>query len=294
MIPKDLFKKIRRIQITTSRLVTDVFAGQYHSVFKGRGMEFDEVREYQLGDDIRTIDWNVTARTNIPHVKRYAEERELTILFLVDVSRSGIFGSGDRAKLDLATELAAVLMFSALKNNDKVEHYSPPRKGKGNILRLIRELVAVKPRPGGTNVAAALEFARRVSRRKAVIFLLSDLPEGDFEDELRIVNRRHDLVVISVGDRRDSSLSSDGGAPLPGLNFVRLADAETGRVLVRDLRNRAIRQSYEAAAAKRLEHRRNMLRRSRVDELAIDTSRSYVGDLHQFFRMRERRIGQGR
>ena len=303
MDTSELLAQVRRIQIVANRQVNDLLAGEYLSVFKGRGMEFDEVREYTPGDDVRSIDWNVTARTGFPHVKRYAEERELTILFVVDISRSGIFGSSNRAKLDLAIELTAVLMFSALKNNDKaglvlfgndIEAYFPPRKGKSNVLRLIRELIAAQPSTGGTNVASAMEFARRVSRRKAVIFLVSDLPEGDYEDELRIANRRHDVVAITVGDLRERSLLDDRGGPLQHMRFARLIDAETGQVVMRDLSSLRIGAAYAEDAGRRQDLRRRLLDRSGVDELAVDTARDYTTDLHRFFRMRERRINQGR
>ncbi len=287
----EIVQQVRRIQIVANRVVDDLFAGEYHSVFRGRGMEFDEVREYLPGDDVRSIDWNVTARSGAPFVKRYREERELTVLFLVDVSASGAFGSVRRAKLELAVEVAALLMFSALKNNDQVGlllfcdevlKYLPPRKGKGNVLRFIRELVAARPVARETRIDRALGFLSRVQRRKAVVFLISDFLGPDCEKELLIANSRHDLVAITVGDPRELDL--------PDVGFLRLEDAETGEVRELDTRQRRVRELFARAARGRKAALSAQLRRSGVDELPIRTDESYVTSMHRFFRMRERRM----
>ena len=224
----EIIRKVQQIQIVANRTVNDLFAGQYKSVFRGRGMEFDEVRQYQPGDDIRTIDWNVTARTGDCFIKRYCEERELTVLFLVDVSASGLFGSTRQSKLDLVIELAAMLMFSALKNNDKVGlvtfcddvvEFIPPRKGKAHVLRMIRQLVDIDPIARDTNIQAALEFLNRVQKRRAVVFLVSDFLGDLPRKTLAISNRRHDLTAITVSDPREDEL--------PDVGFVTLRDAET-------------------------------------------------------------------
>ena len=224
----DILKKVRHIQIVANRTVNDLLAGQYKSVFRGRGMEFDEVREYQPGDDIRTIDWNVTARTGSPFIKRFCEERELTVLLLVDISASGVFGSVSQAKLDLAVEVAALLMFSALKNNDKVGlltfadrvyDYFPPRKRKANVLRLIRQLVSAEPVAAETNLAVALDYLNRVQKRRAVVFLLSDFLAPAARHAMAIANRHHDLVAVTVSDPRrnrcPTSASSRFATPKP-------------------------------------------------------------------------------
>lgn len=290
----DTLKKVRNIQIVANRAVNDLFAGEYHSVFKGRGMEFDEVREYQPGDEVRTIDWNVTARAGIPFVKRFREERELTVLFLVDVSASGVFGSKDQSKLDTAIEVASLLMFSALKNNDKVglclfsdevTKYLPPRKGKKNVLRFLRELVSARPEARETRIDRALEFVNRVQRRKAVIFLLSDFlgdDDGEMQKQLRSVNRRHDLVAISVTDPREESL--------PDVGFLSLQDAETGDFLEVDTSNRQVRRLFAERAAHRREDLERRLRGAGVDELPIRTDEAYLTSMRKFFRMREKRV----
>jgi uncharacterized protein (DUF58 family) len=287
----DILKKVRRIQIVANRTVNDLLAGQYKSVFRGRGMEFDEVREYQPGDDIRTIDWNVTARTGTPFIKRFCEERELTVLLLVDVSASGVFGSVSRAKLDLAVEMAALLMFSALKNNDKVglltfadgvREYFPPRKGKANVLRLIRQLVAAEPVTAETNLAAALEYVNRVQKRRAVVFLLSDFLAPAAQRVMSIANRRHDLVAVTVSDPREESL--------PDVGFITLSDAETGELVEVDTRHPEVRRLFASRARERSDGLTNRLRKAGVDQLAVRTDEDYEKSLRRFFRMRERRF----
>jgi len=287
----EIIRRVQRIQIVANRTVNDLFAGHYKSVFRGRGMEFDEVREYQPGDDVRSIDWNVTARTGTPFIKRFCEERELTVVFLIDVSASGAFGSGDRSKLDLVVEVAAMLMFSALKNNDKVGlitfcdrviDYFPPRKGKANVLHLIRELVAAEPVARETNVAAAVEFVSKVQKRRAVTFLMSDFLAADASHAMAVCGRRHDLIAITVTDPREQHLVEVG--------FVTLADAETGRLVELDTRHPQVRALFEQRAARRSEELSGRLKRLGIDELPIRTGEDYLDGLRRFFRTRERRF----
>jgi len=286
----EVLKEVRRIQIVANRQVNDILAGEYHSVFKGRGMEFDSVREYVPGDEIRNIDWNVTARTNAPYVKKFSEERELTVMMAIDISASGAFGSLRLSKLETAVEVAAVLMFSALKNNDKVGlllfgneivKYVPPRKGRGNVLRLIRELLAVEPLRARTDIAGALDYLARVQKRKCVVFLISDFLGVDCGRSLSTCNARHDLVAVSIRDPREQKM--------PDVGFITLQDAETGEILELDTRHKKVRELFEAQARKRNETLKDTLRRAGVDQLDIHTNEPYGRSLQRFFRMRERR-----
>ncbi|MCP4174651.1 MAG: DUF58 domain-containing protein [Fuerstiella sp.] len=287
----EILRKVQRIQIVANRSVNDLLAGQYRSVFRGRGMEFDEVREYQPGDEIRTIDWNVTARAGTPFIKRFSEERELTVLFMVDISASGSFGSGHQSKLDVMVEMTALLMFSALKNNDKVglqlfadevHHYFPPRKGKSNVLRLIREMLAVDPVRQETNLEAALQYLNRVQKRRAVVFLISDFQAEASRRALAISNGRHDLVAITVVDPREQTL--------PDVGFVRLRDAESGEVVEVDTRHPEVRRLFAERAENTLDELSTGLRRAGVDQLSINTVESYATSLRRFFESRERRL----
>lgn len=287
----EILKKVQRIQIVANRTVNDLFAGQYRSVFRGRGMEFDEVREYQAGDDIRNIDWNVTARTGDCFVKRFCEERELTVLFVVDVSASGVFGTAEQSKLELVIELAAMLMFSALKNNDKVGlitfcdevvEFIPPRKGKAHVLRLIRQLVDVHPVARDTNMSRALEFLNRVQKRSAVVFLISDFLGSQPRRTLAISNRRHDLTAITVTDPRESEL--------PDVGFITLRDAETGEIVELDTRHARVRELFRQRAVLRRDELSQRLKKIGVDQLAVNTRDDYLVELRRFFTMRERRF----
>jgi len=291
MISKELAKKIRYIQIYTSKAVNDVLAGEYHSVFKGRGMEFDEVREYTPGDEIRTIDWNVTARTGHPYVKRYVEERELTILFVVDLSASGAFGSREKLKNEVAAELCALLAFSAIKNNDKVglivftdtvELYIPPAKGVSHVLRLIRDLLNFRPSRGRTDIGVALDFLGRITHRRAVVFLVSDFLASGYEKRLRIAARRHDLIAVPVTDPREQTL--------PAAGLVELEDAETGETVTVDTGSAAVRRRYEVLARQREANLRSMFRSMSIDQIPVTTGADYVRKLVTFFRARERRV----
>lgn len=291
MIPQEVMQQIRRIQIRTSHMVNDILAGQYESVFKGQGMEFREVREYVPGDDIRMIDWNVTARTGHPHVKLLAEERELTVMLVVDASASGRFGSVQRFKNELAAELCAVLAFSAIKNNDKVgliiftdevELYVPPAKGRKHVLRVIREVLFFRPKNTGTNIPGALHFLNGVTRRRAVTFLVSDFLAADYEAPLRIANQRHDMIAVTVTDPREEVL--------PDVGLVSVRDAESGEEVLVDTSDPEVRKAYAADAARRLQHQNQIFRRNRIDAIRVRTDRPYVEEIYRFFRMRERRI----
>jgi uncharacterized protein (DUF58 family) len=290
MIPQEVMQQIRRIQIRTSRMVNDILAGQYESVFKGQGMEFREVREYVPGDDIRMIDWNVTARTGAPYVKLLAEERELTVMLMVDASGSGRFGSVDKLKNELAAELCAVLAFSAIKNNDKVgliiftddvELYVPPQKGRKHVLRVIREVLYFEPKGHGTNIPGALHFLNGVTKRRAVTFLVSDFMAQDYEVALRVANKRHDVIGVTVSDPREEYL--------PNVGLVSVRDAETGREVLVDTSDRKVREGYAHAANERARYREQIFKRTKVDAIRVRTETSYVEEIYRFFRMRERR-----
>jgi uncharacterized protein (DUF58 family) len=294
VIPKEVLRKVRQIEIRTNREVTDVLGGQYHSVFKGHGMEFEEVREYLPGDEVRSIDWNVTARLGHPFVKKFKEERELTVMLVVDVSASGQFGSVRQTKNELAAELAAVLAFSAIRNNDKVglimftdqiEKYVPPKKGRGHVLRVIREILAFQPKGRGTNFELALDYLNHVQRRRAVTFVLSDFQVNDDElvrKKLRVASKRHDVIALSLRDPREEEL--------PSVGLVELRDAETGERVLVDTFDRNVRDGFAAKARVRLETLRRLLRSASVDHVEIRCEADYMLPLIKFFKMRERRI----
>lgn len=290
MIPQDLIKRIRQIQIYTSRAVNASFAGQYESVFKGRGMQFDEVREYMPGDDIRTIDWNVTARTGKPFIKRFVEEREMTVLFAVDLSASGEFGTVSKLKNELAAEFCAVLAFAAAKNNDKVglliftdriELFIPPKKGSRHILRLIRELLAFKMPKRKTNIPLALDYVAKVIRKRATLFLVSDFIETGFKKPLSLLNKRHDVICVPVRDRVEVAM--------PSVGLIEVQDAETGEVMIVDTSSRRFRDQYGGHSSRRFDELQSMFRAGNVDFIPIATDRPYINDLIQFFHMRHRR-----
>jgi uncharacterized protein (DUF58 family) len=294
MIPKELIKKIRYIQIYTSKAVNDVLAGEYHSVFKGQGMEFDEVRAYQPGDDIRTIDWNVTARTGHPYVKRYVEEREITVFFLVDLSASGSFGSREKIKNEIAAEFCALLAFSAIKNNDKVglivftdniELFIPPAKGTSHVLRLIRELLyfegGKKQQSTGTDIALALDYLGRVLHKRGVVFLVSDFIDHNFEKPLGVLARRHDLIAVTVSDPRELAL--------PEIGLLEIEDAENGATILVDTGSREVRNRYETLAREKNEKLSRLFRSTGVDHIQLFTDRDYVLDLVKFFRKRTKK-----
>jgi len=288
MLPKELLKKIRRLHIRTSHMANDVFAGHYHSTFKGQGMEFQEVREYLPGDDVRSIDWNVTARQGRPFIKRFREERELTVMLLVDVSGSQEFGTAGQLKRELAAEVGATLAFSAIKNNDKVgligfsdriEKYVKPDKGTLHVLRVIRELLTLRATGRGTDVAGALEYLNRVTRRRAVVFVISDFQAAPFEPQMRVARRRHDLIPITITDPRE--------VELPKVRFVELVDSETGEWRTVDTTSAAFRDWYRRQALGAAETRRQVFRRMKSEAIDLATGESFVEPLTKFFRARE-------
>lgn len=291
MIPKEILQKIRRIHITTTRMVTDVFAGQYQSVFKGKGMEFDEVREYQPGDDVRSIDWNVTARTGQPHIKKFVEERELTIMLLLDMSLSCYFGTVQKLKSQLAAELCSVLALSAIKNNDKIgmiaftdriEKFVPPRKGLRHVLRVVREALYFKPAGKGTDISNAVAHLNRVIKRRCIVFIISDFYAEDFKKSLSVANKRHDIVAITITDPKEMEL--------PAIGIVALQDPETGKYFLIDTSNQRIREEFRRNSTERLQQRRQLFRSIDIDHIEIRTDLPYIHSLIKFFRQRERRF----
>lgn len=290
MIPEELIKKIRYIQILTKRAVDASFAGQYESVFKGRGMQFDEVREYTPGDDIRDIDWNVTARTGKAYIKRFVEEREMTLVFAVDLSASGQFGTVNKMKNELAAEFCAVLAFAAAKNNDKVglliftdqiELYIPPKKGSGHVLRLIRELLAFEMVQRKTNIPLGLDYIAKVIRKRATVFVVSDFIETGFKKPLSLLNKRHDVIAVPVRDRVEMAV--------PNVGLIELQDAETGERILVDTASQAFRNQYGQNSQEGFDQLKGMLRSIDVDCIPICTDQPYMQDLVQFFHMRHRR-----
>jgi uncharacterized protein (DUF58 family) len=286
----ELLKKVRKIEIRTRGLASQLFSGEYHSVFKGRGMAFSEVREYQVGDDVRSIDWNVTARFNHPFVKIFEEERELTVMLLVDVSGSGDFGTVQQLKKDLAIELCAVLAFSAIQNNDKVgiiffsdiiEKFIPPKKGRTHILRIVRELINFKPEHTKTNIGEALRYLTSAIKKRSIAFIISDFLDKQFEDALKIANKKHDVVAVRIYDQREQNI--------PNIGLLRLVDAETGNMMWVDSSNKSTQDGFNKWLSKKDEYLKIILRRSGVDNIHIRTDQSYVQPLINFFKMREKR-----
>jgi uncharacterized protein (DUF58 family) len=290
MLTKELLKQVRQIEIRTKGIVNEIFSGEYHSVFKGRGMEFSEVRDYQIGDDIRSIDWNVSARFGHPYVKVFEEERELTLMLLVDLSGSLVFGSIDKTKQQIAAELTAILAFSALKNNDKVglilftddiEKFVPPRKGKSHVLRIIREIISFEPQGNKTNIKRALEYFNLSVKKKSIVFLISDFIDEGYDKILRIVSKKHDLISIHLEDPRERELLKGG--------LIKFRDAETQEIRYLDTSNKTVQEHFK----KKLEERENLqnelFKKSRVDTINIDIASSYVRPLIDFFKLREKR-----
>jgi uncharacterized protein (DUF58 family) len=303
VIPREILKKIRQIELRTSRLVSETLAGQYHSVFKGQGMNFEEVREYQPGDEVRAIDWNVTARMNHPFVKKFVEERELTLMLVVDVSGSGLFGSGEQSKRELAAEIASVLAFSAIRNNDKVglilftdevEKYMPPRKGRRHVLRVIREILFFEPKRRGTDLSHALEFLSRVTAHRAIAIVISDFIDAASPSKpsdgpltagslraLRQTNRRHDVVAVHIVDRYELEL--------PALGRLVLRDAETGRVMEVDTSRGSRRQAFARRQSGTQGELARLFRSAAIDAIQVRTDQPYAAALGRFFETRERR-----
>ena len=298
MIPAELLRKIRKIEIRTSRIVSEALGGQFRSAFKGRGMEFEEVRPYLVGDDVRAIDWNVSARIGEPHIKLFREERELTVLLVVDVSGSLDFGTRGQLKRDLVAEVAATLAFSAIRSNDKagllcfsdrIERSVPARKGQRHVLRIIREILSLRPEGRGTDIAAALDEIQRVQRRRAVVFVISDFlggPVDAWERSMRLASRRHDVIPIVVNDRREREL--------PKVGLVEIRDLESGRLAVLDTLSAAVRRRYAASALTRIADRTEAFRRMRLEPIELVTGEEIGEPLHRYFRHREIRRGSGR
>lgn len=288
MIPREVMREIRRIQIHTSHIVDDMLGGQWHSAFKGRGIEFEEVRPYQVGDDVRSIDWNVTARAGEPFIKLFREEREMSVMLLVDVSKSQDFGTQKQSKRDLVTMLGATLAFSAIKNNDKVgltlftdqvEKSLPPRKGTRHVLRLIRELLYNQPIGSGTDLKTALDHLNRTSRRKSVVFLLSDFQDQRFEKSLRIARRQHDIIPVVVADLRESQL--------PNVGLLCVTEPESGRTITIDTSSRRQRESFRIAQQAAAENLTRLFRSLSLDPIWLSTGQDFVDPLHRYFHRRE-------
>ena len=285
-----LLKKVRKIEIKTKGLSNHIFAGEYHTAFKGKGMAFSEVREYQPGDDILSIDWNVTARYNSPFVKVFEEEREMTVMLLIDVSASGNFGTQEQFKRELATELAAILAFSAINNNDKVgvifftdkvEQFIPPKKGKSHILRIIREVLAFEPTGKGTDIAGALEYFSAVIKKRSICFILSDFMSKEFDRPLKIASKKHDLVALRIHDTREDTL--------PDVGLVPMQDAETEKMLFVDTSSKKVRDNFSKNRAQATEKLRKLFPASGVDLIDITTGTDYVKPLINFFKTRGKR-----
>ncbi len=285
---KDLLRKVRLIELKTRGLSQHIFSGEYHSAFKGRGMTFSEVREYVPGDEVRTIDWNVTARFGHPFVKVFEEERELTAMLVADVSASEDFGTANQLKRELITEVCATIAFSAIRNNDKVglilfsdrvEKFIPPKKGRSHILRMVRELLEYRAVHRGTDIKEALRYMNNVIKKRSIAFLISDMLDTGYEDVLKIANRRHDLIVLRTTDPREIEL--------PNVGLVQFADPETGLVRWVDTGNRAVRNAYRAAALKHQHRTRDMLRRSGVDHAVISTQEGYIKPLMNLLKQRD-------
>ena len=293
MIPRQIIQKIRQIEIRTKHLVNDVFSGEYHSVFKGRGMEFAEVREYEPGDEIRSIDWNVTARLGRPYVKRFIEERELTVILMADVSASGHFGTASQMKSEITAEICALLAFAAIQNNDRVgllmftdqiEKFIPPKKGRTHILRVIREVLYTRPDHTGTDITQALDYLNRLLTRRSIVFIISDFLDSDYAKPLRVASKRHDVVAVTVTDPRELSL--------PGIGLIELQDAETGEEALIDTTDAAWRKQYAEYNEAIREDRDRQFRVTGVDAIHIRTDEPYIDPLMQFFKLRERKIAR--
>ena len=292
-VPPEILRQVKLIELRTRGLVNSLFTGEYRSTFKGQGMEFSEVREYQVGDEVRTIDWNVTARMRRPYVKRYIEERELTVMLAVDLSGSERFGTAKRFKSEIATELGAVLAMSAVRNNDRVgimlftdrvEHVVPPRKGRRHALRVIRDLLVHEPEGTGTDIGGAIEYMQRMLRHRAIIFLISDFMDASIERQLKLLVQVHDVIAVTMEDPSERTL--------PDVGLARFADPETGQTIAVDTSDPEVRAGYERAVQAETDARRKLLRRLAIDEIAVRTDREYIDPLLKFFRTRETRAAR--
>lgn len=291
---KELMRQVGKIQLFTSRLVDERFSGEYHSVFKGQGIEFDEVREYVPGDDVRTIDWNVTARFGHPYIKRFAEERELTVIFLVDVSGSQCFGSGSRSKAEVAAEITCLLALSAIKNQDKVglvlfsdriEKSISPRKGRTAVMRLVREVLAFEETRRGTNIAEALRFLNNVQKRKAVVFIISDFTDNNYLKDLRVTSKKHDVICCPISDPRELELINAG--------LLEIQDPETGDLMIIDTASDSTRRSFKEQAEKDTSDLDSIFKRYKIDSVCLSTGRPYIDDIRKLFHKRQIRAKRG-
>ena len=291
MLSREIIKKIEKIHIHTNYLVNDVFAGEYESAFRGRGMEFEEVREYTPGDEIRSIDWNVTARMGRPYVKEFREERELTVMLLIDVSSSGLFGTVKAFKNEVAAEVGAILAFAAVKSNDKVgliiftdtvERFIPPEKGRNHVWRVIKEVIGFKPQKKNTDIKMALEFLNRVLNRRAVCFLISDFISEGYEKTLRITSKKHDLIAVTITDPREREL--------PRVGFIELEDAETGETILIDTSDKTLRKGFRQMSEEKIKKRNELFRSMGVDYIDIQTDRSLIDPIMRFFLLRARKL----
>ena len=290
---KELMKQVGKIRVITNRLVDDHLTGAYHSVFRGQGIEFDEVREYVAGDDIRAIDWNVTARMGHPYIKRFSEEREMTVMFLVDVSGSQGFGSGERTKAELAAEITCLLALSAIKNqdnvglvlfSDRIEKSIPPRKGRTAVMRLVREVLAAEETRRGTDITAALRFLSNVQKRRAVVFIISDFMDQDYDRELRVISRRHDVICCPVTDPRELQLVNAG--------LIEVQDPETGELCLLDTSSRQLREAFRVQGEARFEELSQRFRRLKIDTIWGSTDRPFIDDVRKLFKQRQSRVGR--
>jgi uncharacterized protein (DUF58 family) len=290
---KELMKQVGKIRVITNRLVDDHLSGAYHSVFRGQGIEFDEVREYVAGDDIRTIDWNVTARMGHPFIKRFSEEREMTVMFLVDISGSQGFGSGERTKSELAAEMTCLLALSAIKNqdnvglvlfSDRIEKSIPPRKGRTAVMRLVREVLAAEETRRGTDITAALRFLSNVQKRRAVVFIISDFMDTDYDRELKVISRRHDVICCPVTDPRELRLVNAG--------LIEVQDPETGDLCLLDTSSRQVREAFRAHGEARFRELAQRFRRLKIDTIWASTDRPFVDDVRNLFKQRQSRAGR--
>ena len=291
MLTKELLKQVKQIEIKTRGVVNEVFSGEYHSVFKGMGMEFSEVREYQIGDDIRSIDWNVTARFGHPFVKIFEEERELTVMLVIDMSGSLMFGSVNKTKQQVAAELSAILAFSAMKNNDKVglilftdkiEKFVPPKKGRSHGLRIIREVLSFKPEENTTDIKGALEYLNHTIKRKSIAFLISDFIDDGYDKIMNIVGKKHDLIGVVLKDPRESEIPRSG--------LIKFKDAETGKLRYVDTSSKKVQQKFMETLQFHDTQRKQIFMKSRLDSINIDISESYIKPLANFFRKREKQL----
>ncbi|MBT8189293.1 MAG: DUF58 domain-containing protein [Bacteroidia bacterium] len=287
MDPAEILKKVRKIEIKTKGLSKHIFSGEYHSAFKGRGMSFSEVRDYQYGDDVRNIDWNVTARTGSPHIKVFEEDRELTVMLLVDISRSSFFGTRKQFKSELIAEISAVIAFSAINNNDKVgailfsdevEKYIPPKKGKKHILRIIREIIYFEPESSGTDLGEALIYLNNIQKKRSIVFILSDFMTTGYESSLSIACKRHDIIGINIFDKAEREL--------PNVGLMRSVDLETGEEFIIDSSSSRVRKNYKSSYEKNYNYYDSTFNRNRSDHISIDTTSDYVKKLLQFFKKR--------